>query len=113
MSDRVGPVILSLWKPRKYLRENGEVFSFRTADRTTGETHYRTERTGGKVGDCHIEQVCPVYKWQTTWMSLLPYAERSGFSYAGAWLDAIKELHGEVPETGYIYRITKEGILDD
>jgi len=103
MSDRVGPVIMGHPIARACLESAGVVFSFRTSDRTTGETHYRYERTGSKQGDVTISQVSD--ETLPTHDALEPYAMLSGFSDTDEWREAIADVHGGTETRGYIYRI--------
>jgi len=104
-----GPVILSVDDARTHLEAHGSVYSYRTQDRTTGQTWYRTSRTGEKVGDCEIELAARVYEWQDLTAALRPFAPRSGFDGVREWMDAINDVHGETDGRGYIYRITAYG----
>jgi len=103
MSNRVGPVIMGHPIARKQLEEHGVVFSFRTSDRTTGETWYCYERTGGKQGDVTISQVSD--EIPATARVLSKYRELSGFESVGEWREAIKDVHGSKHVCGYVYRI--------
>ena len=101
---RVGPVLFTREEPRAYLEQHGEVFTFRTSDRTTGGTHVRYERTGKKQHDCTIQ------KWGDVagedldrHLDLL--AEAAGFADGNEWREAIREIHGDVPDSGYIYHV--------
>jgi len=111
--SNVGPVILSVEKAREHLAEHGVVFSFRTRDRTTGETWYRASRTGEKCGDCRIESEVRVHADNPIGWYLEAYVGSSGFDNTEEWVDAIRDLHGEVPDEGYIYRITTDGDTDE
>jgi len=103
MSDRVGPVIMAHPIARACLESGGVVHSFRTSDRTTGETHYRYERTGTKQGDVEIKQetdeILPTVE------NLQAYVDTSGFMTPQDWQDAIREVHGSLDEPGYIYQV--------
>jgi len=102
----VGPVILSVDNAREHLETHGSVYSYRTQDRTTGQTWYRTSRTGEKIGDCEIELAARVYEWQDLSAALRPFAPRSGFGTVDEWRLAIEDVHGAIEGRGYIYRIT-------
>lgn len=99
---RVGPVIMGHPIARSCLESAGVVFSFRTSNRTTGNTHYRYKRTGKKQGDVTISQVSSQIK--PTAANLEPYSHLSGFSNVDEWIEAIEEVHGDV-ESGYVYQI--------
>lgn len=100
-SKRVGPVIMSNETAREQLESESVVLSFRSSDRTTGETHYRYERTGSKQGDVLIERATD--EIEPTVSELRRYNKLSGFDSPEDWIDAIEELHGD--SSGYIYRI--------
>lgn len=85
------------------LESAGAVFSFRTSDRTMGETHYRYKRTGCKQGDVTIEQVTD--ETLPTHSALEPYVHLSGFSDVSEWREAIAKMHGDAKTKGYVYRI--------
>lgn len=104
-AQHVGPVIFSNETARAQLVEEGEVVTFRTRERTTGDTWWRESRTGPKRGDCHIE--CIGYVTIENRQSLGPYADLSGFGGVWRWVDAIKQLHGTVPNDGWLYRVTE------
>lgn len=107
MSNRVGPVIMGHPVARAALESAGVCFSFRTSDRTTGETHYRYERTGKKQGDVTISQVSD--ETLPTDEALEEYRMLSGFSSVGEWQDAIADVHGGLETPGYVYRIEMMG----
>jgi len=100
---RVGPVIMAHPVARARLERAGVVHSFRTSDRTTGETHYRTERTGTKEADVRIEKMTD--ELSPTARNLSIYRVGSGFQSVEAWQNAIKEVHGGLDCTGYVYRV--------
>jgi len=106
MSNRVGPVIMGHPVAREQLETAGVVLSFRTSDRTTGETHYRHERTGGKQGDVTIEKESE--RISASDPELVAYYPLSGFESLEAWRDAIAEVHGDREADGFVYRIEME-----
>lgn len=100
--SHVGPVIFSVDSARQQLLTAGVCYTFRTTDRTTGETWARASRTGRKIADVFLTKVETVDAptqddLQREW------AAQSGFETPEKWWDAIIEVHGE-PETGHIYR---------
>lgn len=101
--SRTGPVIMGHPVARAQLEELGTVLSFRTSDRTTGETHYRYERTGGKQGDCTIEKEYD-HQVHPTDVEITAAYPMSGFDSPADWRAAIKDVHGGLDD-GYIYRI--------
>jgi hypothetical protein len=100
-----GPVIFSNEKARRQLVSKGAVVTFRTTDRTTGETHVRYSRTGSKEFDCQIMKLADLAEPRLT-EELERYHEEAGFESATAWKKAIREMHGEVPDEGYLYKVT-------
>jgi len=109
-TDRVGPVIMGHPIAKGQLESEGVVYSFRTSDRTTGETHYRYERTGTKQGDVVIARMTG--EIEPTEETLRQYRRHSGFETVEEWLAAIAEVHGDA-ESGYVYRIELRGETDD
>jgi plasmid stabilization system protein ParE len=104
-SDRVGPIIFSDADAREHLEANGEVLTFRTSLRTTGETHVRYERTGTKQYDCTVAVFG--YVAPDDFDAVLDhYHDRAGFESAEAWRAAIDDLNGDGVEEGYLYRVT-------
>jgi hypothetical protein len=103
-TQQVGPIVFSHPSARGQLTEHGEVVTFRTSERTTGETWWRASRTGEKRGDVTVEMISPVDP--RTPYELTPTQHLSGFDSVGDWMDAIRELNGgELPELGYLYRV--------
>lgn len=103
-TDRVGPIIFGHDTARSQLLEEGEVFTFRASDRTTGETWARASRTGPKIADVIVEKVCSIpaprpKDFDREW------AQKSGFGTAENWWSAIEEVHGDV-EIGHVYHCT-------
>ena len=105
MSSHVGPIIFANDTAREQLEEYGEVTTFRTSDRTTGDTWWRTSRTGPKEGDVHVELLAEV---DPATDELAEYWETSGFDSPEHWKEAIEDVHGGL-ETGYVYRATTRG----
>lgn len=103
-STMVGPIIFANSTARKQLRNHGVVVTFRTSERTTGETWWRKSRFGTKEGDVTVEQVAVVDP--TVDAELEPYVSLSGFESVGEWQQAIRELHNSIPPEGRLYRVT-------
>jgi len=102
-SPHVGPIIFENKTARSQLLDEGEVTTFRTSDRTTGETWARASRTGPKIADVTVK-----HDRSTEAPSpdvLAPFADLSGFGTAERWWDAILDVHG-LPSEGHIYRVT-------
>jgi hypothetical protein len=87
---------------RSQLVEEGVVVTFRTSERTTGETWWRKTRTGTKEGDCYITRLKTVDASQRE--QLAPYRRLSGFESVSDWQAAIRELNGDLSE-GILYRV--------
>lgn len=105
MTDtHVGPVIFSNRDARSYLESAGQVYTFRTRDRTTGSTHVRYERTGRKQYDCIIQKHASVADDELQ-DALDALSEQAGFSSGDEWRAAIREMHGEMPDEGHIYHV--------
>lgn len=98
----VGPIIFADETARQQLLDCGEVVTFRTSKRTTGETWWRKSRTGPKEGDVTVTEIGEVDPSDDDEME--PYGSFSGFQSLSDWRFAISSLNGEVPETGYLYR---------
>lgn len=103
-SENVGPIIFSVPEPRHQLEEHGEVITFRTSRRTTGETWWRESRTGPKMGDVLVEELRPVDPSNP--MDLTPAVDLSGFESVPEWMGAIERVHGGF-EPGILYRATR------
>jgi len=106
MSNRTGPVIMGHPIARACLESGGVVHSFRTSDRTTGDTHYRYERTGCKQGDVQITQETD--EILPTGENLREFVATSGFATTDEWRKAIADVHGDTETPGYVYRIVME-----
>lgn len=100
----VGPIIFADETARDQLLETGEVVTFRTSRRTTGDTWWRKSRTGPKEGDVHVEEIGPVDP--SIKEELEPYGPLSGFQSVSDWQFAISALNDEL-SNGYLYRATK------
>lgn len=103
-SGHVGPIIFSVPEARHQLEEHGEVYTFRSSERTTGETWWRESRTGPKRGDVLVEQIEAVDPSNP--FDLTPYEHKSGFDGVPEWMGTIERLHGGFPPHGFIYRTT-------
>lgn len=99
----VGPIIFSNETARQQLVDHGEVITFRTDERTTGDTWWRASRTGEKRGDVVVEKLRVVDPRDP--FDLTPAVDLSGFPSVLKWQSAIEQLHGgELPEIGILYR---------
>lgn len=98
----VGPIIFAKETAREQLLDEGVVYTFRTSDRTTGETWARASRTGPKIADVVVEKVCAIPAPRKEDLATR-WARRSGFGTKHGWWAAIEDVHGE-PQVGYVYR---------
>lgn len=104
-SGPVGPIIFANRTARSQLLNKGEVVTYRSSRRTTGETWWRKSRTGKKMGDAVVEEIGECNPARL--IELYDYRHLSGFGSASEWQDAIIELHdGDLPHSGYLYRVT-------
>lgn len=104
----VGPIIFTEEAPREHLLNVGRVYTFRTADRTTGETWARKTRTGSKIADVRVEQVDHIEEPTVADLDI-GWAFYSGYDSREAWWQAIADVHGNVRE-GYVYRVTRSDV---
>lgn len=107
-TQHVGPIIFANETARGQLEEDGVVMTFRATSRTTGSTWWRESRTGPKRGDVLVmleDEIDP----RPPQSPLEEWVDLSGFESIEAWQDAIREMHGELPESGYLYRVVKRG----
>lgn len=102
-TNHVGPVTFSDETARRQLQQHGHAVTFRTDDRTTGETWWHKSRLGEKMGDCTIEKIAegidPSDRDQ-----LKEYWVDSGFATVEDWQEAIRELNDDL-SVGYLYRV--------
>lgn len=101
-TSHVGPIIFGNETARNQLVEEYEVITFRTSERTVGETWWRESRTGPKKGDVLVEKIRVVDPRNP--FDLDAAQPLSGFESVGDWMAAIEELHGELPDVGILYR---------
>ena len=100
-NSHVGPIIFADETARQQLVEEGEVITFRKSQRTTGDTWWRTSRTGPKEGDVTVSEIGEV---SPRIGNLEEYRDLSGFPTEEHWVIAIEDLNGGLPDTGYLYR---------
>ena len=110
-SGPVGPIIFGHPAARGHMLAESIVYTFRTRDRTTGDTWARSSRTGPKLVDVHVEQVAKLEPPSADALAE-KWAAQSGFGTAEAWWAAIEAVHGTVEE-GYVYRCTVQLPADD
>jgi len=100
----VGPIIFADETARTQLETHGEVVTFRTTARTTGDTWWRKSRLGSKEGDVHVEALETVDPREPS--ELRPHRPVSGFETVEAWQQAIRSLNGSLPAEGRLYRVS-------
>lgn len=106
-TNRVGPISFANDTARNQLVTDGEVVTFRPSERTTGETWWRGDRCGPKLGDAVVEHIGTVDPSNSD--ELEPHLPLSGFETVGDWQYAIRRLHGgSLPENGHLYRVTTD-----
>lgn len=110
-TGRVGPIIFGNETARNQLLDEGEVYTFRTSDRTTGDTWARASRTGPKIADVSVEQVCSIPAPRADDLAR-KWARKSGFGTADRWWAAIEDVHGQ-PSVGYVYHVELTGQPND
>lgn len=102
-ASHVGPIIFADETARTQLVEEGEVITFRTDERTTGDTWWRESRTGEKRGDVTVEKIRVVDPCDP--FDLTAAVDLSGFGSVQDWQSAIESLNGgEMPDVGILYR---------
>lgn len=91
--------------PWRELVEEGEVITFRKSRRARPNCTTWCNRGRGqtKEFDVVIEEIGEV---EPSSKNLEPYADKSGFESVSAWRQAIIDLNGGIPDTGYLYRVT-------
>lgn len=105
-TDHVGPIIFSNETAREQLLTGGEVVTFRTSERTTGDTWWRKSRLGRKEGDVTVRELERVDPSDCS--DLDPHQQFSGFESAERWQEAIRDLHGRLPQQGVLYHVLKQ-----
>lgn len=98
------PMIFAVDAAFEQLRDEGEVVSFRTRQRKTGPVWIRRTRIGEKEFDAEIVETVRVNPARIA--ELRPYADRSGFPDAEAWVEAIQDVHGGL-SPGYVHVVTR------
>lgn len=104
-AETVGPIVFANETARRQLRERGEVVTFRSTERTTGETWWRESRTGPKRGECEVRHLLEVDPSDR--MALDEWRPASGFETVDAWRDAIEAHHGGL-DPGHLYLVTAD-----
>ncbi len=99
-----GPILFSHETPREQLQQTGSVVTFRKTQRTTGDTWWRKTRTGEKCGDVHVAEIGTVDPSAEEELKYLVH--NSGFESVDQWQDAIAEVNGSMPDSGWVYLVT-------
>jgi len=96
-------VIFQSEKARRFLLENGVVFTFRSKRRKKLGEDWITDRRGGhKIADVLVEEE---RKFKPQELGL--YVEYSGFSTLEEWIGEIERLNGgRLPAEGWLYKVT-------
>lgn len=104
-SDSVGPIIFGDTIAREQLLR-GEVISFRSQRRTTGETWARWSRTGEKEADVRVRELTAIHALREDDIlePLDLYWKLSGFRSPDGWRRAIRKHHDT--GDGYLYFVT-------
>lgn len=105
MRSNVGPIIFGDETARQQILDEGEVVSFRTSRRTTGETWWRETRTGPKQGDVRVDLIGPANATDPD--DLREHRPASGFESVEGWQAAIERLNGSLGEE-FLYRATED-----
>lgn len=95
-----GPITFADYRARSHLLIRGFVYSFRSRERTTGETWARWSRGGEGKLDVAVSRERDVHEPE----DLDPFAPCSGFRNRAAWEIAIEEHHGDL-SGGSVYRV--------
>ena len=90
-------------KARRFLLENGVVFTFRAKRRKKLGRDWITDRRGGhKIADILVEEEGK-FKPQELDLNV----EYSGFNTLEEWIGEIKRLNGgRLPSEGWLYKVT-------
>jgi hypothetical protein len=88
----------------------GRVVTFRPTRRTVGNTHVRWKRTGTKKADVVVRELRVVDPSDAA--ALADAQPMSGFDSVAAWQAAIRELHGVLPEQGWLYEVVVVDTVD-
>lgn len=97
-------------KPREQLRSAGAVVTYRPGERArtprngAQETWANTGRGEEKLFDVEVRYLEPVGH---DLAALFGYSRLSGFRSSAEWENAIVRLHGEVPDSGHLYLVTR------
>lgn len=100
----VGPIIFTNPTARRQLINEGQVVTFRSNLRTTGDTWWRESRLGPKEGNVKVTKIRDVDPTDTE--SLAKYSELSGFESVKQWQKAIRSINGTTPQSGHLYKVT-------
>lgn len=99
------PMVFSNSTAFLHLKTRGEVYSFRKNRKSEGKVWIRRSRTGEKEFDASRVEVGQV---TATIDNIEAWADKSGFSSAEDWLEAIEEFAGEENPEGFIYKVVKQ-----
>lgn len=86
--------------------EKGEVFTFRTKKRKrVGNDWMNDGRGKRKIADVFIEEIERIEMGFPFALRLDLYVDKSGFRDVHEWLNEIRELNGDIPCDGWIYKV--------
>ena len=103
-------IIFQSEKPRRFLLENGIVFTFRLHRRKSVGRDWMTDRRGGrKIADVYVEEVGLFNS-----LKLDPYVPYSGFASVEEWNEEIKRIlkWDKLPPNGWrgwLYEVSLKG----
>lgn len=90
--------------PWRQIVENGEVVTFRKRRRKNPNCQTWCNRGRGQTKEFDVK-IREVGEIEPTAESLAQYVDRSGFANTERWIDAIQQLNGSVPESGWLYLV--------
>lgn len=103
--DNRQPIVFGSDEAFRHLEEEGVVYTFRTDEKKpSGPVWVRRSRTGEKEFDATLFRVGHIDSFPE---DLQLWADQSGFGTAEDWLEEIKEIHGEVPDSGYVFCVQR------
>lgn len=91
--------------PWRQIVKDEEVVTFRKRRRKNPNCHTWCNRGRGQTKEFDVK-IREIGEVEPTTEELSAYVDRSGFASAGDWIDAIRELNGTIPDTGWLYIVT-------
>jgi len=104
-----GPISFSHPLAWDFLYTHGYVATFRKRRRTSGtcDTWCNRGRGEEKEFDVHVQEVGEVDFDNGGTKMLRHFSSISGMETSSCWRRAIEEVNGELPESGWLYVVTK------